>query len=98
MTCYSSTHLTVCVCVCVRACVCVCVCVRACMCVCVCVCVRVQRYSTEDIYLVTPMPEAMQKEWLLPQFLLCGGFSENLVFSYTWYEASLAPNFIEACT
>jgi lysine-specific demethylase 8 len=45
------------------------------------------RYSTEDIYLVTPMPEAMQKEWLLPQFLLCGGFSENLVFSYTWFSS-----------
>jgi lysine-specific demethylase 8 len=45
------------------------------------------RYRSEDIYLVTPMVEAMQEEWLLPPFLLCGGFAHNLVFSYIWFSS-----------
>ena len=35
--------------------------------------------------MVSPLTEAMQKEWLLPRFMLCGGFTENLALSYTWY-------------
>ena len=35
--------------------------------------------------MVTVLPEAMKKEWLLPKFMLCGGFTENFMYSYTWY-------------
>ncbi|CAI8058047.1 hypothetical protein GBAR_LOCUS31575 [Geodia barretti] len=43
------------------------------------------RYEGEDIYMVSPLTPAMQREWLLPQLLLCGGFTQNLIFSYAWY-------------
>ena len=43
-----------------------------------------QRYEREDIYMVSPLTPAMQGEWPLPRFLLCGGYSDNLIFSYTW--------------
>jgi lysine-specific demethylase 8 len=43
------------------------------------------RYEGEDIYMVSPLTPAMQREWLLPQLLLCGGFTQNLIFSYAWF-------------
>ena len=30
------------------------------------------------------MPDAMQREWLLPRFLLCGGYTDNLMYVYIW--------------
>lgn len=38
--------------------------------------------------MVSPLTGAMAEEWLLPQFMLCGGFTDNLVISYTWYEVN----------
>ena len=35
--------------------------------------------------MVSHLPDSMQAEWLLPKFLLCGGFTDNLVLSYLWY-------------
>ena len=50
-----------------------------------CVCAPPQRYRREDIYMVSALSPAMQEEWLLPNFLLCGGFTDNLIFSYIWF-------------
>lgn len=43
-----------------------------------------QRYESEDIYLVMDMPSALQEEWMLPRFILCGGYTSNLITSYMW--------------
>jgi lysine-specific demethylase 8 len=43
-----------------------------------------QRYKTEDIYLVNDLPEPMHKDWMIPRFLLCGGYMENIQEAYTW--------------
>ena len=29
------------------------------------------------------MPLSMQEEWSIPSFLICGGYTENLAFTYT---------------
>ena len=44
----------------------------------------VQRYQTEDVYMVTDMPEEMKQDWPLPSFLLCGGYTDNLALINMW--------------
>ena len=40
--------------------------------------------------MVNPLSAAMQEEWMLPSFLLCGGFANNFALSYIWYIYSVS--------
>lgn len=37
--------------------------------------------------MVSDMSQEMRDEWQLPKFILCGGFSENLMFVYIWFSS-----------
>ncbi|XP_062514910.1 bifunctional peptidase and arginyl-hydroxylase JMJD5-like [Corticium candelabrum] len=43
-----------------------------------------QKYQSEEIYMVDSLPKQLQKEWMVPRFLLCGGYTENIHTLYTW--------------
>ena len=43
-----------------------------------------QRYKEDDIYMVTDLPEGMLKEWMVPRFMLCGGYTKHLMYVYMW--------------
>ena len=45
---------------------------------------RTQRYKEDDIYMVTDLPEGMLKEWMVPRFMLCGGYTKHLMYVYMW--------------
>ena len=37
--------------------------------------------------MVSALPPSMFKEWQLPKFLLCGGFTDHLMFIYLWFSS-----------
>jgi lysine-specific demethylase 8 len=44
-------------------------------------------YNTSDIYMVNDMPEGMKDEWPLPNFLLCGGYTEHMAYVNVWFSS-----------
>lgn len=46
-----------------------------------------QEYKSGDIYMVSGLPPPMFSEWQLPKFLLCGGFTDHLMFTYLWFSS-----------
>lgn len=35
--------------------------------------------------MVQEMPDSMKEEWVVPSFLLCGGYTDNLAHVHMWY-------------
>ena len=46
-----------------------------------------QVYESDNIYMVDALPPPMFNEWQLPKFLLCGGFTEHLMFVFLWFSS-----------
>ena len=34
--------------------------------------------------MVTDLSEGMRKEWMVPRFMLCGGYTSHLMYVYMW--------------
>jgi len=47
-----------------------------------------QRYQKEDIYMVSALSDSMLREWVMPRFLLCGGYTTHLMYVYIWWVIS----------
>ena len=45
---------------------------------------HIQRYQKEDIYMVSALSDSMLREWVMPRFLLCGGYTTHLMYVYIW--------------
>ncbi len=37
--------------------------------------------------MVSDLSDGMRKDWVLPRFLLCGGYTEELMFMYLWFSS-----------
>lgn len=46
-----------------------------------------QIYKDDDIYMVGELPPPMADEWQLPKPLLCGGFTDHLMYAFIWFSS-----------
>ena len=37
--------------------------------------------------MVCDLPPPMYQEWMLPRPLICGGFTDNFMFTYMWFSS-----------
>ena len=47
----------------------------------------IQVYQSDNIYMVDALPPPMAHEWQLPKCLLCGGFTDHLMFVFLWFSS-----------
>ena len=53
-------------------------------------------YKEKDIYLADNLSPAMSNEWVIPSFLLCGGYTQRLAYMYIWLHW-LLPGVLISC-
>ena len=44
-------------------------------------------YKNENVYMVSDLSEGMVRDWRLPRFMLCGGYTDHLMFVYIWFSS-----------
>ena len=44
-------------------------------------------YKSENVYMVSDLSEGMVRDWRLPRALLCGGYTDHLMFVYVWFSS-----------
>ncbi len=42
-------------------------------------------YMSQELYVVSNVPDKMREEWPLPPFISCGGYTDNLAMLYLWW-------------